>query len=75
MYTTNTRRPVTQQIVRRTYTIDEAAALLGIGRNSAYEAARRGDIPTILVGKRKLVPRARFDKLLDGDDRLLGAGP
>jgi excisionase family DNA binding protein len=51
----------------RTYTIDEAAQLLGIGRNSAYEAARRGEIPTVKIGKRLLVPKASFDRLLAGD--------
>jgi excisionase family DNA binding protein len=50
---------------RRTYTIEEAGRLLGIGRNQAYEAARRGDIPTIKIGKRLLVPRAALDRLLD----------
>lgn len=48
-----------------TYTIDEVAALLGIGRNTAYEAARRGDIPLIQIGKRMLVPKAAFNLLLE----------
>jgi excisionase family DNA binding protein len=38
-----------------TQTITEAAKELGIGRNQAYEAARRGEIPTIRIGKRILV--------------------
>lgn len=49
-----------------TYSIDEAAQLLGIGRNSAFEAARRGDLPSIRIGKRLLVPRAALAKLLEG---------
>lgn len=56
-------RPITRQ----TYTIDEAAQLLGISRNGAYAAAQRGDIPTITVGKRKFVPRAAFDRFLNGE--------
>ena len=51
---------------RRTYTVEEAALLLGIGRNQGYEAARRGDIPTIKIGKRVLVPKAALDRLLEG---------
>jgi len=51
----------------RTYSVEEAARLLGVGRNQAYEAARKGDIPTIKIGKRILVPRAAFDRLLAGD--------
>lgn len=49
---------------RLTYTVDEAAQLLGISRNSAYEAARTGDLPTIRVGRRILVPRSRLEELL-----------
>jgi excisionase family DNA binding protein len=48
-----------------TYTIQEAAELLGVGRNSAYEAAKRGDIPSIKIGRRLLVPRVAFDKMLE----------
>ena len=51
---------------RLTLTVTEAGQLLGISRNSAYEAARRGEIPTIRVGRRILVPRSRLDELLDG---------
>ena len=52
---------------RQTLTIAEAARALGIGRNQAYEAAHRGEIPTIKIGKRLLVPRIAFEKLLNGD--------
>lgn len=50
---------------RLTYNVEEAGRLLGIGRNQAYEAARRGDFPTIKIGKRLLVPKAAFDRLLE----------
>lgn len=53
-----------QPAERLTYTVDEAAQLLGISRNSAYEAARCGEIPTIRVGRRILVPRNRLEELL-----------
>jgi excisionase family DNA binding protein len=45
-------------------TVEEAAKLLRIGRNAAYEAARRGEIPVIKIGKRLLVPRLALNKLL-----------
>ncbi|HML93252.1 helix-turn-helix domain-containing protein [Methyloceanibacter sp.] len=51
---------------RATATIPEAAEKLGIGRNQAYEAARRGEIPTIRIGKRVLVPLAALERLLNG---------
>lgn len=46
-------------------TVPEAGKLLGISRNSAYDAARRGEIPTLRIGKRLLVPIAAFNRLLD----------
>lgn len=36
--------------------IEEAASLLGLGRTAAYEAARRGQIPTRRLGRRVIVP-------------------
>jgi len=39
---------------------------LGIGRNATFQAAKSGQIPTIRIGKRLLVPRAAFDALLNG---------
>ncbi len=61
----NTERS-TEPLNPRTYTIDQAAQLLGIGRNQCYEAAKRGDIPCIRLGRRMVIPRAAFDRLLDG---------
>ncbi len=52
-----------------TLTVDETAKILGVGRNSAYEAIARGEIPVVKVGKRLLVPKAALEKLLNG--RLL----
>jgi len=46
------------------YTVPEAAQLLGFSRNFGYELARTGQIPIIRFGKRMLVPKAAFDKML-----------
>jgi excisionase family DNA binding protein len=51
----------------RTYKVEEAAQLLGIGRNQCYEALKRGDVPSIRIGKRLLVPQAALDRMLDGE--------
>jgi excisionase family DNA binding protein len=51
---------------RATYTITEAAQKLGIGKNQAYLAAKRGDFPVLKVGKRLLVPSAAFDQMVAG---------
>jgi excisionase family DNA binding protein len=48
--------------------IPEAARRLGIGRNQAYEAAQRGELPTIPFGKRRVVPLVALDRLLRADD-------
>lgn len=39
-----------------TLTIEQTAALLGLGRTAAYEAARRGEFPTRRLGRRVIVP-------------------
>jgi excisionase family DNA binding protein len=49
---------------RLTFTVDEAAAILGIGRNTAYEAIRRREIPSVRFGRRLLVPRNALENLL-----------
>ena len=51
---------------RLTWTVPEAAQLLGISKDSAYEAAHRGDLPVRVIGRRLLVPRAALLRLLDG---------
>jgi excisionase family DNA binding protein len=51
-----------------TLTVEQAAKLLRISRGLAYEAARRGEIPTIRLGRRVLVPRAKLLALLGEQD-------
>ena len=46
------------------YTVPEAAKKLGVCRNFGYELARTGKIPILRFGKRMLVPKAAFDKML-----------
>lgn len=58
---------------RLTLTVEEAAALLGISRAFAYEAVRRGEIPSIRIGRRVLVPRVALDRLVGGAPD--GSGP
>jgi excisionase family DNA binding protein len=49
---------------RQVFTVTEAAQILGIGRNSAYEAVRRGDIKSVRIGRRLIVPRAEICRIL-----------
>lgn len=50
---------------KQTLTVTEAAHILGIGRSAAYEAARSGQIPTIRIGKRIIVPLAALERMLE----------
>jgi excisionase family DNA binding protein len=50
----------------RVKTLNEVASLLRISRGSAYEAAKRKEIPTIRIGRRLLVPSDALDRLLSG---------
>ncbi len=37
----------------------------GLGRNASYEAARRGEIPFLRFGRKKRVPVAACQRMLD----------
>jgi len=53
---------------RAVVTLPEAGQLLGLGRSSAYAAATRGEIPTLCIGRRKIVPVAALLRLLELSD-------
>jgi excisionase family DNA binding protein len=55
---------------RRTLTIPEVAAALGLARSTAYELAAtdRLPVPTIRAGRRLLVSRAALERVLAGED-------
>ncbi len=48
-----------------TMSVPEAGRRLGIGRNAAYDAAACGQIPVIRIGRRMLVPKAAFERMLE----------
>lgn len=56
---TNTPTPLT-------YSVEEAALLLGISRSTAFEAVHVGQIPSIRIGRRILVPKVAFERMLEG---------
>jgi excisionase family DNA binding protein len=58
---------------RLTISVEEAGRMLGIGRQSAYAAVRRGDIPVIRIGRRVLVPVARLNELLGLEEEMTPA--
>jgi hypothetical protein len=50
-----------------TYTVPAAGAKAGLTHSGSYEAAKRGEIPTIRFGKLLRVPKAKWDRILLGD--------
>lgn len=49
---------------RRTVTIPEAAAALGVAPKTLYRAVGRGEVPAIRVGRRLLISREILDTLI-----------
>lgn len=49
---------------RLTWTVEEAAARLGISRPTAYEAVKTGALPHIKIGRRILVPVSALEQML-----------
>ena len=50
---------------RRTLTVAEAAQALGISRALAYDLVRRGEIASLRLGRRIVIPERVVDALLD----------
>ena len=46
-------------------TVPEAAEMLGISRNFAYELVKQGKLPAIRFGKRLLIPRVALERMLE----------
>lgn len=52
----------------KTISVPEAGhRYFGLSRNASYDAARRGDIPTIRVGGLLKVPVIRMERILEGE--------
>lgn len=70
MSPTETVKPVGSTVIlpdpktEPTISVPRAGAIFGLSRPSAYEAAKRGDIPTIRMGRRIVVPTAKLLAML-----------
>jgi len=64
----------TADIPRLAVSVDEVAAMLGLSRAKAYEAVRLGEIPSVRIGRRILIPRHRLEQLLNGADPIPDVG-
>jgi excisionase family DNA binding protein len=69
---TTTRTPLVRNalapplVERQTYTVEEAAQLLGISRSTAYECVRDGSLAALRFRKRVVIVRATVDALMEG---------
>lgn len=55
----------TQDTPRLVFSVEEARKQLGLSRGLVYEAIRRGEIPSIRIGRRILIPCAALKQLLE----------
>jgi hypothetical protein len=51
-----------------TCSVPEAGAMDGMNYQSSYSAAKRGDIPVIIINGRKRVPLAKWRAKLNGQE-------
>lgn len=58
---------------RLTLTVEEAADVLGVSRSLAYELVRRGEIPSLRLGRRIVVPIRGLETLVEEAAALPGA--
>ena len=56
------REPAT---ARRTYSVNEAAAILGISRTTVYQCVRTKELPSLRFRGRIVIPAAVIDALLE----------
>ena len=50
----------------RTYTVEQAAGILGISRSTAYECVRLGTLPSLRFRRRIVIPASSIERLLEG---------
>lgn len=55
---------IIEKLSSPTTTVPVAGELLGLSRNKAYEAAARGEIPTLKFGRRIVVPTMLLRRML-----------
>ena len=49
---------------RLAYSVDEAARLTGLSRDLLYDQMRRGKLPYVKIGRRRLITRQHLEQFL-----------
>ncbi len=60
------RQETTPKIV---LSVEEARKLLGLSRGSMYQAINSGQVPSVRIGRRLLIPRVRLEQMLNGPNQ------
>lgn len=56
---------VKEDVVRLVLSVEETRRLLGLSRGLMYEAIRTGQVPSVRIGRRILIPRRALEQMLD----------
>lgn len=52
-----------------TMSVQEARAILGVSVNALYRAVQSGQVPSVRIGTRVLIPRAWLQRELSGQSK------
>lgn len=52
------------------YSMQEAADALGISKSYMYELVRKGEVPVLAIGKRRVIPKEKFNRWVNGEKEL-----
>jgi excisionase family DNA binding protein len=63
--TMTTRSSSTAPVAKIAYSIDDVAELLSLGRTTVVALVSNGEIPSIKVGGRRLIPRRDLDEFVE----------
>lgn len=58
---------ITETPQRRTWKPEEVAPMLGIGKNGVYALIKSGELRSIRVGRKFLIPLSAVDEFLNGN--------
>ena len=59
------KNPNPTPVKRAAYSVEEAAAALGIGRTYLFQLIKEGNLQTVKAGRRRLVPVGEVQALLN----------
>ena len=55
-----------------TWNVNEVSRLLGLSRSATYQGILTGEIPSVKIGKRILIPRLSLEKMLESAKPEIG---